>query len=89
MTIEEVIAEAVKDAVAASVAPILARLEAMDETLRDIKEYASDLPTDDSVRQAAAESIEYSLFELNQALRDIELNRGRDELRAARAKAAS
>lgn len=78
MTIEELLAQIVKDVVSEALKPVIAKLDAITERV-------NEFPTEQGMRRAAAESIEHSLSEFRQMVRDLELNQGRAELRLARA----
>ena len=85
MSIEDLIRESVKDAVAEAMAPVIERLDALEEMVDFIKDSTRDLPSRSDMQQAAAESIDDSLSGFQSMMRDIELNQGRAQIREARA----
>lgn len=72
------IAEIVKNAVADALTDVHKKLDAINARV-------DEFPTEIGMRQAAAESIDYSLQEIQDVVRNMELNAGRAELRLARA----
>jgi len=57
------------------------RLAIIEDLVRHIGQRVGEFPTEMGMRQAAAESIEYSLSELHEIVRRIELNDGREQIR--------
>lgn len=84
-TIRESIEEAVKNAVSEALAPLRSQLDLIEEKVKEVVSRVNEFPTEEDMRQAAAESIDYSLSELQDMVRNIELNEGRAQIREARA----